>query len=153
MAAELGGLQPSGGSAWRCFPVGGSFPPCGLVAGCPRGSPSPVPPAGRLGSATETTRSTCLSRVTMGARPAVGELHPLEVIPFYQHPHFLHKPATEAPVRVVPWAERPASPGKWRRLDLVGFLSRAKEHHQSVVVEQMSNCSKACILRTIPIYR
>lgn len=44
-AADSDRPRHSGDSAQRGFPVGGSFPLHGLVAGCPLGSPSPVPPA------------------------------------------------------------------------------------------------------------
>lgn len=112
MAAESDRHQHSGGSTGRRFSVGGSFLARGLGPGCPLGSSSPVSPASRWGGQWRSNshlHSIPLAGVLswpgshlphqghIRSTSSCQELRPLEMVPFYQHPHFLGKAGYRGP--------------------------------------------------------
>lgn len=73
--------------------------------------------------------ATRLTRATSGARLAVGNCVHLRRSHSTSTPTSSEKLVTEAPVCVLPCTERPTGQFSGDLLGLMGFLSRAEEHH------------------------
>lgn len=91
------------------------------------------------------------SRATSRACPAGGELHPLEMIPFYQHPH-LQKASYGAPGPVLPCAEADLASSAETDLVLWVFSPELKNITDPQLWSRHRIVLKPADLRTIPNY-